>query len=66
VFLAPGAFIVSIDHSPDLDNELRKLLQDNHIDPSIAEGLRLIIAFRKISNPAERRAVIELAERLAK
>lgn len=56
---------MSTDHSPDFDKELRKLLQDNHVDPSAIEGLRLIIAFRKIRNPADRRAVIELAERLA-
>jgi hypothetical protein len=57
---------VSTDHSPDFDNELPKPLQDNHVDPSAGEGFRLIIAFRKIKSPSERRAVIELAERLGK
>jgi hypothetical protein len=55
---------VSTDHSPDFDVELRKLLQDNHVDPTAVEGFRLIIAFRKIRKPSDRRAVIELAERL--
>jgi hypothetical protein len=57
---------VSTDHSPDFDKELPKPLQDNHVDPSAGEGFRLIVAFRKIKSPAERRAVIELAERLGK
>ena len=48
--------------------ELRKLLlmQDNEHEPTAMDGLRLVIAFRKIRSQADRRAVIELAERLAK
>ena len=45
---------------------LRKLLLDNQIDLTVAEGLRLVIAFGKIRDPADRRVLIELAERLGK
>ncbi len=51
------------DHSCD---ELMQLLQDNQIDLNVVEGLRLIIALRKIKAPSDRRLLIELAERLAK
>jgi len=43
-----------------------QLLQDNQIDLNVVEGLRLIIALRKIKAPSDRRLLIELAERLAK
>jgi len=33
---------------------------------SVIEGLRLVIAFNKITNPSDRRMLIELAERLGK
>lgn len=52
--------------SGEFDERLRKLLQDNQIDPLAGDGLRLIIAFRKIKNPVDRRMIIELAERLGK
>ena len=51
------------DHSGD---KLLQLLQDNQIDLNVVEGLRLIIAPRKIKAPSDRRLFIELAERLAK
>lgn len=55
---------MSTDHSPDFERELPMPLQDNHADPTAGEGFRLIVAFRKIGNPFDRRAVIELAERV--
>jgi len=57
---------VSNHDSGEFDERLRKLLQDNQIDPLAGDGLRLIIAFRKIKNPVDRRMIIELAERLGK
>ena len=53
-------------NTDDSDDRLRKLLQINKGDETIGEGLRLIIAFRKISDKADRLKVVELAERLAK
>lgn len=52
---------------PDQPNDkLVQLLRDNQIDLNVVEGLRLVIAFRKIDNPCDRRILVELAERLAK
>jgi hypothetical protein len=51
------------DHPGD---KLLQLLRDNEIDFNVVEGLRLVVAFRKIKNPSDRRILIELAERLAK
>ena len=51
------------DHPGD---KLQQLLQDHQIDLAIVEGLRLVIAFKKIKDPSDRRVLIELAERLAK
>lgn len=51
------------DHPGD---KLLQVLRDNEIDLNVLEGLRLIVAFRKIKDPADRRILIELAERLAK
>ncbi|HEV7599978.1 MAG TPA: hypothetical protein VGO49_06910 [Bradyrhizobium sp.] len=42
----------------------RKVLQINEVDASAVEGLRLVVAFIKITNKADRSVVIELAERL--
>jgi hypothetical protein len=39
-------------------------LQDNQIDLSVIEGLRLVVAFSKIKNPSDRQLLIKLAERL--
>jgi hypothetical protein len=50
------------DHSGD---KLLQLLRDHQIDPAVAEGLRLVVAFNKIKNSSDRRALIELAERFA-
>jgi hypothetical protein len=57
---------VSTDDSDHPGDKLLQLLQDNQIDLSVVEGLRLVIAFNKIKNPSDRRVLIELAERLAK
>jgi hypothetical protein len=57
---------VSTDDSDHSGNKLLQLLQNNQIDLNVVEGLRLIIALRKIKAPSDRRLLIELAERLAK
>ncbi len=57
---------MNTDDSGEFDDRLGKSLQGNGDHPSVVEGLRLIVAFRKIKDQADRRKVIELAERLAK
>ena len=57
---------MSTDDSDHSDDKLLRLLQDNQIDLTVVEGLRLVIAFKKIKDPSDRRTVIELAERFAK
>jgi hypothetical protein len=57
---------VSTDDSDQSDDKLLRLLQDNQIDLAVVEGLRLVIAFKKIKDPSDRRTLIELAERFAK
>ena len=57
---------MDIDDSDHPGDKLRQLLGDNDIDLNIIEGLRLIIAFKKIGDASDRRVLIELAERLAK
>jgi hypothetical protein len=57
---------VSIDDPDQPGDRLLQLLRDNEIDLSVVEGLRLVVAFRKIRDPSDRRILIELAERLAK
>jgi hypothetical protein len=57
---------VSTDDSDDPGDKLLQLLRDNQIDLNVVEGLRLVIAFRKIKDSTDRRVLIELAERLAK
>jgi hypothetical protein len=54
------------DDSDHPGDKLRQLLRDNEIDLSVVEGLRLIVAFKKIGDASDRRVLIELAERLAK
>jgi hypothetical protein len=61
--LEPG---VSTDGPDPPDEKLLRLLRENQIDWSVVEGLRLVIAFNKITNPSDRRMLIELAERLGK
>jgi hypothetical protein len=56
---------VSTGHYESPGDTLLRLLRENQVDLTIVEGLRLVIAFNKISNPSDRRMVIELAERLA-
>jgi hypothetical protein len=57
---------VSTDDFDDPGDRLQQLLEDNQIDLNVVEGLRLVIAFRKIKDSSDRRVLIELAERLAK
>jgi hypothetical protein len=57
---------VSTDGPDPPDEKLLRLLRENQIDLSVVEGLRLVIAFNKIADPADRRMLIELAERLGK
>jgi len=57
---------VSTNDSDPPDEKLLRLLRENQIDLSIAEGLRLVIAFNKIRDASDRRVLMELAERLAK
>jgi hypothetical protein len=57
---------VNIDDTGQPADKLLQLLRENEIGLNVVEGLRLVVAFRKISDPADRRILIELAERLAK
>jgi hypothetical protein len=57
---------VSTDDSHDRDDKSQRVPQDNLINANAVEGLRLVVAFRKIRNRSDRRKVIELAERLGK
>jgi hypothetical protein len=57
---------VSTDDCDPQGAKLLQLLSENQIKLSVAEGLRLIIAFNKIRDSSDRRILIELAERLAK
>ena len=57
---------MSTDDSDHSNDKLLQLLRDNQIDLAVVEGLRLVIAFKKIKDPSDRRALIELAERFAK
>jgi hypothetical protein len=57
---------VSTNDSDPPDEKLLRLLRENQIDLSVAEGLRLVIAFNKIRDASDRRVLMELAERLAK
>jgi hypothetical protein len=57
---------VSTDDSEPSGERLLRLLWENQIDLSVVEGLRLVVAFNKISDASDRRALIELAERLAR
>jgi hypothetical protein len=56
---------VSTDDSDCTIDKLLQLSQDNQIDLSVVEGLRLVMAFSKIRTSSDRRVLIELAERLA-
>jgi hypothetical protein len=57
---------VSTEHSDHPGEKLLRLVHDDQIDLSVVEGLRLVVAFRKIKDPSDRRVLLELAERLAK
>ena len=57
---------MSTDHTDHPGDKLLRLVRDDQIDLSVVEGLRLVVAFRKIKDPSDRRALLELAERLAK
>jgi len=55
---------VSTDVPDPPDQKLLLLLRENQIDLSVVEGLRLVIAFNRITDSSDRRMIIELAERL--
>lgn len=55
---------MTTDQADPPDETLLQLLQDNQIDLSAIDGLRLITAFNRITNASDRRMLIELAERL--
>jgi hypothetical protein len=57
---------VSTDRSDPPAEILSRQLRENQLDPIVAEGLRLVIAFNKIADSSDRRLIIELAERLVK
>jgi len=57
---------VSTDRSDPPAETLSRQLRENQLDPTVAEGLRLVIAFNKITDLSDRRMIIELAERLVK
>ena len=57
---------MNIDDPDHPGDRLLQLLRDNEIDLNVVEGLRLVVAFRKIRDPSDRRILIELAERLAR
>jgi len=57
---------VSTDDCEPPGEKLLQLLHENHFDIKVVEGLRLITAFNKIKDAADRRILIELAERLVK
>jgi hypothetical protein len=57
---------VTTDDTDDSADKLLQLLRDNQIELSVVEGLRLVMAFRKINDPSDRRMLIDMAERLAK
>jgi len=57
---------VNTDDCDPPDEKLLRLLRENQFDLSVAEGLRLVIAFNKIKDSSDRRVLMELAERLAK
>lgn len=66
ILRSSGALTVNIDDPDRPGDKLLQLLRDNEIDLNVVEDLRLVVAFRKISDSADRRILIELAERLAK
>jgi hypothetical protein len=56
---------VSKDDCEPPRQKLLRLLSENPVDLHVAEALRLVVAFDKLTAPSDRRMVIELAERLA-
>jgi hypothetical protein len=56
---------VSTDDCEPPREKLLRLLSENHVEPNVVEGLRLIIAFNKIKHSSDRHLLIELAERLS-
>ena len=55
---------MSIDDFRNTGGEMPRSLNDQEVDASVAEGLRLVVAFKKIRKQSDRRTVIDLAERL--
>ena len=64
VVLSSGVHSVSIDNSRPDGDESPMALADKEVDASVAEGLRLVVAFKKIKRRTDRLTVIDLAERL--
>ncbi|MGJ4881772.1 MULTISPECIES: hypothetical protein [unclassified Bradyrhizobium] len=56
---------MSKDDCEPPEQRLLRLLSENPVDLHVVEALRLVVAFNKISDPADRRMIIDLAERLA-
>nr|WP_173363503.1 hypothetical protein [Bradyrhizobium sp. ORS 278] len=56
---------MSKDDCEPPEQKLLRLLSENPVDLHVVEALRLVVAFNKITDPSDRRLVIELAERLA-
>ena len=56
---------MTTDEADPPSEKLLRLLQDNQIDLSVIEGLRLVIAFNKIKDTSDRQMLIRLAERLS-
>jgi hypothetical protein len=57
---------VGTDDREQPTEKLLQLLNENPVDFDVVEGLRLITAFNKVRDPADRRVLIELAERLSR
>jgi hypothetical protein len=57
---------VGTDDCEQPTEKLLRLLSENPVDFDVVEGLRLITAFNKVRDPADRRVLIELAERLSR
>ncbi|MGJ4889616.1 hypothetical protein [Bradyrhizobium sp. HKCCYLR20261] len=56
---------MSKDDCEPPEQKLLRLLSENPVDLHVMEALRLVVAFNKITDPSDRRMVIDLAERLA-
>jgi hypothetical protein len=57
---------VSTDHSDHPGDKLLRLVRDDQIELNVVEGLRLVIAFRKIKDPSDRRVALNSPNGLQK